>query len=50
MHFPCCGVLKTELDDEFNFEHCHYPLGGLHELIVGFQRRFGEVELMRLFI
>jgi len=35
IHFPCCEVIKIELDDEFNFEHC---ITHLDELIVEFER------------
>jgi len=44
IHFPCCEIIKTELDDEFNFEHC---ITHLDELTVEFERRFEEVELLR---
>lgn len=44
IHFPCCEIIKIELNDEFNFEHC---ITHLDELTVEFERLFKEVELMR---
>ena len=44
IHFPCCEIIKTEFDDEFNFEYC---ITHLDELTVEFEKRFEEVELMR---
>lgn len=42
IHFPCYKVIKIELKDEFNFEHC---ITYSDELIVEFKRQFEEVEL-----